>query len=73
MILFVCCIHNNMLGACHSVSSYEDGAKMIKQLAQEQLGRPLEDDELKDLESYYFVFNDEDMDNTYCWSIGIVE
>ena len=72
-MFFVCGIHNNFLKTLHQVSSYEEGTKMIKKLSQEQFGRPLDDDELKDLDAYCFVFNNEDMDHTYCWSIGIVE
>lgn len=70
MILFVCSIHNNMLGACREVKSYEEGKMVIIQLAQEQLGRPLNDDEIYNVETYYYITDDED---GYCWSIGIVE
>ncbi len=73
MTLFVAKIHNNSLGSCQEVSSYEEGIDLIREMAEEQLGRPLEDEENECLINEYEVYNDEDADNVYTWSIGALD
>jgi hypothetical protein len=42
-------------------------------MAEEQLGRKLTMDESLELENEYELFNNEDMDNQYTWSIGFID
>lgn len=72
-MVIVCCIHNNSLGRTFEVENEEAGIAAIKELAESQLDRQLDDEELKGLENDLEVYNDEDHDNVYCWAIGIVE
>jgi hypothetical protein len=70
MTLFVAKIHNNILGACTEVSSYEEGIDLLRGMAEEQLDRELTPEEIDGLVNEYEVYNDEDADNVYTWSIG---
>ncbi len=69
-MLFVAKIHNNSLGSCYEVSSYEEGIDLIKGMATEQLNRELTDEEIDDVVNSYELYNDDDADNVFTWSIG---
>jgi hypothetical protein len=71
--IIVAKIHNNTLGKCISVETLEDGKELIKSWAGEQFQRPLTQDELDSLEEVLEVYNDEDSDNHYTFTIGILE
>ena len=71
--IIVAKIHNNTLGKCISVDSIETGKDLIKSWVGEQFSRPLNEDELEGLENELEVYNDEDTDNIFTFSIGILE
>lgn len=66
-------IHNNSLGRVIEVSSEEEGKNIIRGMAEEQFGRPLTDEEIDDLHDKLEIYNEEDSDNLFCFSLGIVE
>lgn len=70
MTMFVAKIHNNSLGSCIEVSSYEEGIDLLRGMAEEQLDRELTPEEIDGLVNDYEVTNNEDSDNWYTWSIG---
>lgn len=71
--MIACRIHNNSLGRCLAVSDEEAGKATLKEWAEEQFGRPLTNDEKESLENSLEIYNDEDPDNIYTFSLGIVE
>jgi len=71
--IIVARIHNNTLGKCIFVNTIEEGKELIKSWASEQFSRSLNEDELESLENDLDVYNDEDADNVYTFSIAIVE
>jgi len=66
-------IHNNSLGTVRQVASEEEGKDIIRAWAEEQFQRPLTDDETDDLNDRLEIYNEEDSDNIYTFSIGAVE
>ena len=70
-------IHNNSLGKCFFVETIEEGKDLIKSWWANEFGFYLEntDEEsrLDDLEDQLECYNNDDMDNLYTFSIGIVE
>jgi hypothetical protein len=66
-------IHNNKLGACLEVSSEEEGIKIVKEWAESMLGRSLNEEEDFALNNDLEIFNEDDLDNIWCYSIGMVE
>jgi hypothetical protein len=72
-MLFVCRIHNNSLGATLEVKSWEEGKDLLRGMAEDQFQRPLTDEEIDMLENEQEIFNDEDSDNIYTFSYGIIE
>ena len=73
MNMFVAKIHNNSLGACISIESYEEGNELIKKMAEDQFGRPLTEREMEDIVDNMELYNDDDMDNVYTFSISSAE
>ena len=73
MNMFVAKIHNNSLGACISIESYDAGKALIKKMAEEQFQRPLTESELEDIDDNMELYNDDDADNVYTFSIGAAE
>ncbi len=65
-------IHNNSLGSVIEVSSEEEGKDIIRGMAEEQFDRPLTDDEIDELENNMEIYNEEDADNLFCFSLGII-
>ncbi len=65
-------IHNNSLGQVLAVESEEQGKDVLRVWAKEQFNRPLTQDEEESLENELEIYNDEDADNAYSFSIGIV-
>jgi len=72
-MIIVCTILNNSLGAVEEVQSYEDAKKLVMDLFHEKFGRPLNDIERDQLEDLDEVYNDDDHDNHWTFSIGLVE
>ena len=71
--MFVAKIHNNSLGSCISIESYEEGKVLIRKMAEEQFQRPLTESELASIEDEMELYNDDDADNVYTFSIGAAE
>lgn len=72
-MLIVAKIHNNSLGRCVQVSSWEEGLTTIKTWFKDQFEREMDQEESESLENTYEVSNFEDFENTYGFSIGEVE
>ena len=73
MTYIVAIIHNNSLGKVISVSSIDDGKDVIKTVSEMLFGRALNAEELNMLEEYNEVYKEDDPDNLYCISLGVVE
>lgn len=73
MDIIVADIHNARLGNVFGVESLEEGQSIIKKLAENKLQRSLTDQENESLENEYEVYNDDDADNVWSYSIGLVE
>jgi len=73
MNLIACKIHNNSLGKTISVNSFDEGKALLRQWAEEQFERSLTNEENDSLENEMEIYNDNDFDNIYSFSIGIVE
>ena len=71
--LFVARIHNNRLGTCLAVSSYDEGIKLIEKYVRDQYQRDLNQEEKETLEDTYEFYNDSDPDNIVSFTIGAVE
>lgn len=69
----VCIIHNNSLSRTFSVQNEEEGKEAILDLFFEQFQRTMNEEELDELEDYLEVENEEDANNHYCFSIGMLE
>ena len=66
-------IHNNSLGKVVKVKDENDGKDIIRGWAEEQFERPLTDEEIDGLENEPEIYNEDDADNLFCFSVGIVE
>lgn len=66
-------IHNQSLGKVVEVSSLEEGMGIIRDWFFEQFNRSINDEETDSLINTYEVYNDEDFDNHYTFSIGIID
>lgn len=66
-------IHNSSLGLVVECSSLEEGMDIMREWFKEQFGDELLDDYEDALENEYEVYHEEDGDNTYTFSIGIID
>lgn len=66
-------IHNNSLGKVVEVFSESEGKDILRGWAEDQFQRPLTDEEIDDLEDNLEICNEDDPDNIFCFSIGLVE
>lgn len=66
-------IHNNSLGRTVSVKSEKEGQDLLKEWAEEQFGRPLNEEEREALLNENEIVNEDDADNIFCFSLGFVE
>jgi hypothetical protein len=71
--MFVAKIHNNSLGNCIAIESYEKGKEMIRKMAEKQFERVLTKEELEQIENDLELYNDDDADNVYTFVIGTTE
>lgn len=65
-------IHNNSLNRVIEAMEENDAKGIVRQMAEKQLGRPLNQGEVDDLENRLEITNEEDADNIWCFSIGII-
>lgn len=73
MNIIVAYIHNARLGNVFGVDSLEKGQSIIKKLAENKLERVLNGQENESLENELEVYNDDDADNVWSYSVGLVE
>lgn len=69
--MFVARIHNNSLGSCIEVDSFDTGVKIIKKLVQESSLR-LDDDDIWKIEEIGEYHNFDDSDNYVSFCIGML-
>ena len=65
-------IHNAHLGSVFEVDSLEEGKSAIKELAEYKLSRELNNEENESLENCLEVYNEEDADNVWSFSMGFI-
>ena len=73
MTMIVVDIHNARLGSVFEVDSFEEGKSAIKKLAEHKLSRELNNEENESLENCLEVYNEEDADNVWSFSMGLVQ
>jgi hypothetical protein len=66
-------IYNQSLGKVVEVESIEKGFNIIHEWFKNQFDRVMCDDELDDLENLMEIDIEEDDDNHYTFSVGIIE
>ena len=72
-IIFVARIHNGSLGTCVRVNSFVDGENVIRDWVRDQFGRDITEDENEILVNTGEFYSDEDADNEYTFSLGMLE
>ena len=65
-------INNAHLGSVFEVDSLEEGKSAIKELAEHKLSRELNNEENESLENCLEVYNEEDADNVWSFSMGFI-
>ena len=73
MTMIVVDIHNAHLGSVFEVDSLAEGKSAIKKLAEHKLSRELNKEENESLENELEVYNEEDADNVWSFSMGLVQ
>jgi hypothetical protein len=63
-------IHNMSLGTVTVVDTVDDAKNLVKDMFFQQFGRPINDSETDQLEDMLEIYNDEDHDNHYTFSIA---
>jgi hypothetical protein len=71
--IIVASVHNNRLGPCINVDSFDDGKEQVKQLSKEKLVRDLTLEEIEEIDNNGEFYCDEDSNNVWSYSVGIVE
>ena len=66
-------IHNNSLGQVKLFEHPEDAVSHITALYKDQFGEELDEEQIDSLENDFEIYVEEDHDNTYTFSIGIIE
>ena len=66
-------IHNNSLSKITLTKDEQDAKDMCISWAESQFERELDDDEIDDFDNDLEIFNDDDPDNIYCFTIAIAE
>jgi hypothetical protein len=72
-VMFVTRIHNNSLGSCVPVNSYEEGEQLIRQWVKDYFGRDISEVENEDLVNTREFYSADDIDNIITFTIGIVQ
>ena len=73
IILFVANIHNNSLGSCTPVEDWDDGIALVREIAEEKMGRELNAEEMDALANEGQITNEDDIDNVWCVSLGTLD
>lgn len=71
--MFVAHIHNNSLGRCFPVDSFEEGVEKIKEIIAEREDLNPSDEQLEDLENTYEISFTDDPENITTFSIGLFD
>lgn len=66
-------IHNNSLGRVIECENEEEAKNIVKSWAIDQFHRPLTNEEMNSLENELEIYNEDDADNIFCFSVGITE
>lgn len=66
-------IHNNTVSSVYSADTEENALTLVKNLFFAQFHRPLNEEEIDDLELYLEIYNDEDPDNQFTFSVDFVD
>jgi hypothetical protein len=66
-------IRNKSLARVVEAKGEEDGKDILRGWAEKQFGRGLTDEEIDDLENNLEIYNEDDADNIFCFSLGITE
>ena len=66
-------IHNNSVSSVYQVDTVENAKGLVKDLFFAQFHRPLNDEEMDDLEDRLEIYNDEDHDNHFTFSVAFVD
>lgn len=64
-------IHNNSVSNVLTAKNEDEAKDLARGAAENQFGRPLTDEEIDDLNDKLEIYNDEDSDNLYTFSIWI--
>lgn len=71
-IYIVADIHNNSLGITHGTETLEEALELAKGMAETKLGRELTEEEESSLFDAYEIFDEDDPDNIWCITVGMV-
>lgn len=66
-------VHNSSVVNVWEALNDEEAKNSIRDAFFHQIGRPMNDAEIDDLEDKFEVFNDDDHDNHYTYSIFFIE
>jgi hypothetical protein len=66
-------IHNNSVSSVYQADTEENAKALVKDLFFAQFHRPLNDEEIDDLEDSLEIYNDEDHDNHFTFSVAFVD
>jgi len=66
-------IHNARVSSVYSVDTIENAKALVSDLFFSQFHRSLNEEEIDDLEVFMELYNDEDHDNQFTFSISFVD
>jgi hypothetical protein len=66
-------IHNSSVSSVYQANTVENAKALVKDLFFSQFNRPLNDEEINDLEDRLEIYNDEDHDNVFTFSVAFVD
>jgi hypothetical protein len=66
-------IHNSSVTSVYCAATLENAKGLVKDLFFGQFHRALNEQEVEDLENKFEIFNDEDHDNHFTFSIAFVD
>lgn len=66
-------IHNNVLGDTVAAESMDEAKELALDMAKYKLNRELNDEEISNFHNMLEIVNEDDADNIWCISIGMIE
>lgn len=70
--MFVAVIHNNSLGNCIAVQSFDEGDSIIIEYAKGRLNRDLTEEEIEDIQETHEFHDFSDSDNHTSFCLGMM-